>query len=69
MLCPRLEKKAPAGRDPIDGHRDQSYIRHVKPRSENQRVLMEAIETSALTSRPRPEAGTGKDPISPSLAL
>jgi phosphate starvation-inducible PhoH-like protein len=45
--------------DPIDEHRDQSYIRHVKPRSENQRLLMEAIETGALTLALGP-AGTGK---------
>jgi phosphate starvation-inducible PhoH-like protein len=45
--------------DPIDAHRDQSYIRHVKPRSENQRALMEAIETSPLTLALGP-AGTGK---------
>jgi phosphate starvation-inducible PhoH-like protein len=45
--------------DPIDAHRDQSYVRHVKPRSENQRILMEAIETSPLTLALGP-AGTGK---------
>jgi phosphate starvation-inducible PhoH-like protein len=57
-LPPRGEE-GPTGWDPIDQHRDQSYIRHVKPRSENQRVLMEAIETSALTLALGP-AGTGK---------
>ena len=47
------------GWDPIDENRDQSYIRHVKPRSENQAVLMEAIESSALSLALGP-AGTGK---------
>ncbi len=49
----------PAGWDPIDAQRDQSYIRHVKPRSENQRLLMEAIESGPLTLALGP-AGTGK---------
>jgi phosphate starvation-inducible PhoH-like protein len=56
---PSRGEDTPTGWDPIDQHRDQSYIRHVKPRSENQRVLMEAIETSALTLALGP-AGTGK---------
>jgi len=58
-LPPRGTSDAPSGWDPIDQHRDQSYIRHVKPRSDNQRVLMEAIETSPLTLALGP-AGTGK---------
>jgi phosphate starvation-inducible PhoH-like protein len=57
-IPPRGEE-SPSGWDPVDQHRDQSYIRHVKPRSENQRMLMEAIETSALTLALGP-AGTGK---------
>jgi phosphate starvation-inducible PhoH-like protein len=56
---PPREAENHSGWDPIDQHRDQSYIRHVKPRSDNQRVLMEAIETSALTLALGP-AGTGK---------
>ena len=48
-----------SGWDPIDENRDQSYIRHVKPRSENQATLMEAIESSALSLALGP-AGTGK---------
>jgi phosphate starvation-inducible PhoH-like protein len=39
--------------------RDQSYVRKIRPRSDNQRVLMEAIETKPLTIAVGP-AGTGK---------
>ncbi|WP_439610030.1 PhoH family protein [Reyranella sp.] len=39
--------------------RDQSYIKKVRPRTDNQRVLMEAIETRPLTVALGP-AGTGK---------
>jgi phosphate starvation-inducible PhoH-like protein len=39
--------------------RDQSYLRKVRPRSDNQRILMEAIEASPLTIAMGP-AGTGK---------
>jgi len=39
--------------------RDQSYIRNVRPRSDNQRHLMEAIERNPLTVALGP-AGTGK---------
>ena len=39
--------------------RDQSYIRKVRPRSDNQRILMEAIEAKPLTVALGP-AGTGK---------
>ncbi len=49
----------PGGWDPVDEHRDQSFIRHVKPRSDGQRLLMEAIEEKALTVALGP-AGTGK---------
>ncbi len=42
-----------------DVDRDQSYLRKVRPRSENQRVLMEAISKQALTLALGP-AGTGK---------
>lgn len=42
-----------------DDHRDQSFVRTVKPRSENQRQLMESIETKPLTLALGP-AGTGK---------
>ena len=39
--------------------RDQSYIRKIRPRSDNQRLLMEAIESRPLTIAVGP-AGTGK---------
>ena len=39
--------------------RDQSYIKKIRPRSDNQRVLMEAIEAKPLTVALGP-AGTGK---------
>jgi phosphate starvation-inducible PhoH-like protein len=46
-------------RTPPANDRDQSYIRKVRPRSDNQRVLMEAIESKPLTIAVGP-AGTGK---------
>ena len=55
----------PGGWDPIGGpaggeeRRDQSFIRHVKPRSEGQEFLMEAIDSQPLTLALGP-AGTGK---------
>ena len=42
-----------------DASRDQSYLRKVRPRSDNQRTLMEAIGKQALTLALGP-AGTGK---------
>jgi phosphate starvation-inducible PhoH-like protein len=39
--------------------RDQSYLRKVRPRSDNQRILMEAIDARPLTIALGP-AGTGK---------
>ena len=39
--------------------RDQSYVRKVRPRSDNQRILMEAIDAKPLTVALGP-AGTGK---------
>ncbi len=39
--------------------RDQSYIKKVRPRTDNQRLLMEAIDTKPLTVALGP-AGTGK---------
>lgn len=49
----------PGSWDPIEERRDQSFIRHVKPHSDAQRELMEAIESTALTLAIGP-AGTGK---------
>ena len=44
---------------PAANDRDQSYVRKVRPRSDNQRILMEAIESKPLTIAVGP-AGTGK---------
>jgi phosphate starvation-inducible protein PhoH and related proteins len=49
----------PGGWDPVEDRRDQSFIRHVKPRSDGQQLLMEAIDSQALTLALGP-AGTGK---------
>jgi phosphate starvation-inducible PhoH-like protein len=54
----------PGGWDPVaeqrgEERRDQSFIRHVKPRSDGQQVLMDAIAERALTLALGP-AGTGK---------
>jgi phosphate starvation-inducible PhoH-like protein len=48
--------------------RDQSYIRKVRPRSDNQRILMEAIESKPLTVALGP-AGTGKTYLAISAAV
>ncbi len=48
--------------------RDQSYIRKVRPRSDNQRLLMEAIENNPLTLALGP-AGTGKTYLAISAAV
>src|SRR6185369_7677674 len=40
--------------------RDQSYLRKIRPRSDNQRLLMEAIEAKPLTIAVGP-AGTGEN--------
>ncbi|MGE0748042.1 MAG: PhoH family protein [Rhodospirillales bacterium] len=45
--------------DPIDGRRDQSYVRRIRPLSDNQRQLMDAIENHTVTVALGP-AGTGK---------
>ena len=45
--------------NPIDGHRDQRFLRRVKPRSEGQQLLMESIESTPVTLALGP-AGTGK---------
>ncbi len=47
------------GWDPVEGQREQSYVRRVKPRSDNQHRLMEAIDGHSLTLALGP-AGTGK---------
>ncbi len=48
--------------------RDQSYIRKIRPRSDNQRVLMEAIDSKPLTVALGP-AGTGKTYLAISAAV
>ncbi len=48
--------------------RDQSYIRKIRPRSDNQRLLMEAIDTKPLTIAVGP-AGTGKTYLAISAAV
>ncbi|MFM8532117.1 MAG: PhoH family protein [Acidimicrobiia bacterium] len=48
--------------------RDQSYLKKIRPRSDNQRLLMEAIETRPLTLAVGP-AGTGKTYLAISAAV
>ena len=48
--------------------RDQSYIRKIRPRSDNQRLLMEAIDSKPLTIAVGP-AGTGKTYLAISAAV
>lgn len=48
--------------------RDQSYIKKIRPRSDNQRVLMEAIEGKPLTVALGP-AGTGKTYVAIAAAV
>lgn len=54
--------------DPVDGWRDQRYVRHVKPRTANQARLMEAIRSHDLVFALGP-AGTGKTYIAVALAV
>jgi len=53
----------PSGWDPlddeIDGRRDKSYVKNIKPRSDGQKLLMQAIDEKSLTLALGP-AGTGK---------
>ncbi|HSI02240.1 MAG TPA: PhoH family protein [Reyranella sp.] len=48
--------------------RDQSYVRKIRPRSDNQRLLMEAIDSKPLTIAVGP-AGTGKTYLAISAAV
>lgn len=52
----------------IDNARDKSYIRKIKPRTEGQRLLMEAIKSHSLTIALGP-AGTGKTYLAISTAV
>jgi phosphate starvation-inducible PhoH-like protein len=52
----------------IDRNRDQSYMKKVKPRTDGQRALMEAIEQYNLTLAMGP-AGSGKTYLAISAAV
>ncbi|TAL33048.1 MAG: PhoH family protein [Alphaproteobacteria bacterium] len=57
--------------DPLggyQGHRDQSYVKNVRPRSEGQKRLMEAIEKHNLVLAIGP-AGTGKTYLAVTAAV
>ena len=54
--------------DEIDGARDKSFIKKIKPRSDGQRDLMTAIETHNLTLAIGP-AGSGKTYLAISAAV
>lgn len=54
--------------DEIDGRRDQKYVKNIKPRSEGQQELMQAIEDYNLTLAIGP-AGTGKTYLAISSAV
>jgi phosphate starvation-inducible PhoH-like protein len=53
---------------PPANDREQSYVRKIRPRSDNQRILMEAIDTTPLTIAMGP-AGTGKTYLAISAAV
>jgi phosphate starvation-inducible protein PhoH and related proteins len=52
----------------IDNNRDQSYLRKVKPRTDGQRALMDAIKSHNLTMAIGP-AGSGKTYLAISAAV
>ena len=54
--------------DEIDGRRDQKYVKNIRPRSEGQQALMEAIDKYSLTLAIGP-AGTGKTYLAISKAV
>lgn len=54
--------------DQIDGRRDQKYVKNIKPRSDGQAELMQAIKEYSLTLAIGP-AGTGKTYIAISSAV
>jgi len=62
----------PADWDPIEARgrdgREQSYVRKVRPQSDNQRALMAAIERHSLTLAVGP-AGTGKTYLAVTAAV
>lgn len=68
-LFPRGAAWDPLGGDPLGGdRREQSYVRTVKPQSEGQKELMEAIAGHHLTLALGP-AGTGKTYLAISAAV
>src|SRR4051794_1669351 len=58
----------PLGGRGRDDDRDQSYVRKVRPQGDNQRKLMNAIETHSLTVALGP-AGTGKTYLAVTAAV
>ncbi|GAB5389216.1 MAG: PhoH family protein [Alphaproteobacteria bacterium] len=54
--------------DPIDQRRDKKYIKRIKPRSQQQKTLMEEIDTHAITFAVGP-AGTGKTYLAVAAAV
>lgn len=54
--------------DEINGRRDQKYVKNIKPRSDGQAELMQAIDTHSLTMAIGP-AGTGKTYIAIAKAV
>ena len=66
---PLYGNKASRGWDPLgEDQRDQSYLKKVKPQSENQRSLLDAMEEKSLTLALGP-AGTGKTYLAISAAV
>ena len=57
-----------AGWDPADLNREQSYLRRVRPQSDNQRLLMQSIARHTLTLTLGP-AGTGKTYLAVTAAV
>jgi phosphate starvation-inducible PhoH-like protein len=58
----------PVATEAEDEHRDQSYVRKVRPQSDNQRALMHAIDTHNLCVALGP-AGTGKTYLAVTAAV
>lgn len=65
-LYPAEKAWSPLGED--DQHREQSYVRKVRPQSDNQRQLLKAIADGNLTLALGP-AGTGKTYLAISAAV
>lgn len=67
VVQPLFELEAGAW-DPIDGQRDRSYVRRIRPQGANQKTLMEAMDDYHLTLALGP-AGTGKTYLAISAAV